>query len=97
MLAQGGVRLIRATARSTGLQIGKEFDWDIKGFPVLAWKWRPQIFPHGADEREPGQATTACWASTRSFPTARWPVKTVKYVWSGTGAGERDGRARAAG
>ena len=83
VLEQGGVRFIRATARSTGLQIGKEFDWDIKTFPVLAWKWRPQLFPHGADERESGKNDSALGVYA-VFPHSPVAVKTVKYVWSGT-------------
>jgi hypothetical protein len=83
VLEQGGVRFIRATARSTGLQIGQEFDWDLETFPVLAWKWRPQLLPHGADEREPGKNDSVLGVYA-VFPHGPVAVKTVKYVWSGT-------------
>jgi hypothetical protein len=82
VLEQGGVRFIRATARSTGLQIGREFDWNLEAFPVLAWKWRPQLFPHGADERESGRNDSPLGVYA-VFPHSRVSVKTVKYVWSG--------------
>jgi Protein of unknown function (DUF3047) len=83
VLEQGGLRFIRATARSTGLQIGREFDWDLKAFPALAWKWRPQLFPHGADERESGKNDSALGVYA-VFPQGPASVKTVKYVWSAT-------------
>jgi hypothetical protein len=83
VLEQGGVRFIRATARSTGIQIGKEFDWDLKALPVLSWKWRPQLFPHGADERESSRNDSALGVYA-VFPHSAVAVKTVKYVWSAT-------------
>jgi hypothetical protein len=81
VLEQGGVRFIRGTARSTGLQIGKEFGWDLEAFPLLAWKWRPQLVPHGADEREPGRNDSALGVYA-VFPHGPVSVKAVKYVWS---------------
>jgi hypothetical protein len=83
VLEQGGVRFIRATARSTGLQVGKEFDWDLEAFPALAWKWRPQLFPHGADERDSARNDSVLGVYA-VFPHSPVAVKTVKYVWSAT-------------
>ncbi len=83
VLEEGGLRFIRATARGTGLQIGKEFAWDLARFPVLAWKWRPVRFPTGADEREGGKNDSALGVYA-VFPHSPVSVKTVKYVWSET-------------
>ena len=72
---------IRATAEGTGLQMGKEFEWNIASHPVLAWKWRPQVFPPGSDERRSATNDSALgvYAVFRHSPVS---VKTVKYVWS---------------
>jgi hypothetical protein len=81
VLEEGGIRFIRATAEGTGIQIGNEFDWDLKAYPVLAWKWRPLTFPRGADEREGGKNDSALGVYA-VFPHSPVSVKTVKYVWS---------------
>ena len=81
VLEEGGLRFIRATAEGTGIQIGKEFAWNLKASPVLAWKWRPQTFPRGADEREGGKNDSALGIYA-VFPHSPVSVKTVKYVWS---------------
>ena len=28
------------------------YEWDLTKYPVMAWSWRPRVFPQGADERE---------------------------------------------
>jgi Protein of unknown function (DUF3047) len=81
VLEEGGLRFIRATAEGTGIQIGKEFDWDLKASPVLAWKWRPRTFPRGADERESGKNDSALGVYA-VFPNSPVSVKAVKYIWS---------------
>jgi len=81
VLEEGGVRFVRATAEGTGLQMGKEFAWDLGAHPVLAWKWRPRILPSGADERESGRNDSALGVYV-VFPHSPVSVKTVKYVWS---------------
>jgi hypothetical protein len=81
VLEEGGIRFIRATAEGTGLQIGLEFEWDLATHPVLAWKWRPRLFPAGADERQPGRNDSVLGVYA-VFPHSPATVKTVKYVWS---------------
>jgi Protein of unknown function (DUF3047) len=81
VLEQGGARFIRATARGTGLQIGKEFDWDLEALSVLAWKWRPQIVPSGADERDSRRNDSVLGVYV-VFPHTPVSVKALKYVWS---------------
>jgi hypothetical protein len=82
VLEQGGIRFIRATAQGTGLQIGKEFDWDLEAHPVLAWKWRPQLLPPGADERD-SRRNDSVLGVYAVFPHSPVSVKALKYVWSG--------------
>lgn len=78
---EGGVRFVRATAEGAGLQMGKEFEWDLGTHPVLAWKWRPQVFPAGSDERESARNDSVLGVYA-VFPHSPFSVKTVKYVWS---------------
>ena len=72
---------VRATAEKIGLQMGKEFDWNLASYPVLAWKWRPQVFPQGSDERQSATNDSALGVYA-VFPHSLVSVKTVKYVWS---------------
>jgi len=76
----GGRRFLRADAKDLGIQAGKQFDWDLKDYPVLAWAWRPQEFPKGADERTSRNDSAA--AVYAVFPNNAWSVKSVKYIWS---------------
>ena len=79
---EGGRRFLRADAKDLGIQAGKQFDWDLKDYPVLTWSWRPQEFPSGADERTSrNDSAVAVYAV---FPNNAWSVKSVKYIWSET-------------
>ena len=77
---EGGRRFLRADAKDRGIQAGKKFDWNLKDYPVLAWAWRAQEFPKGADERT-GKNDSAA-AVYAVFPNNAWSVKSVKYIWS---------------
>jgi hypothetical protein len=81
VLEEGGVRFVRATANGTGIQMGKEFDWDLRTHPILSWKWRVRTSPAGADERDGGKNDSAAGVYA-VFPHSPMSVKTVKYVWS---------------
>lgn len=81
VLGEGGVRFVRATAEGTGLQMAKEFPWDLATHPVLAWRWRPQVFPAGSDERG-GARNDSVLGVYAVFPHSPMSVKAVKYVWS---------------
>jgi hypothetical protein len=77
---EGGKRFLRADARDSGIQAGKQFEWDLKAYPVLAWSWRVQEFPNGADERtKKNDSAVAVYAV---FPHTPVSVKSVKYIWS---------------
>jgi Protein of unknown function (DUF3047) len=81
VLEEGGLRFVRATAEGTGSQMGREFPWDLKTHPVLAWRWRPRAFPAGSDERESSRNDSALGVYA-VFPHSPMTVKTVKYLWS---------------
>jgi hypothetical protein len=81
VLAEGGLRFVRATAEGTGLQMGKELTWSLAAQPVLEWKWRPMTWPTGADERRSGRNDSALGVYA-VFPHTTFSVKAVKYVWS---------------
>ena len=48
---EDGKRFLHAYAKNLGIQAAKEYEWDLKAYPVLAWSWRPVEFPRGADEK----------------------------------------------
>jgi hypothetical protein len=81
VLEDGGLRFVRATAEGTGTQMGREFAWSLAAHPWLAWRWRPRVFPTGADEREGGRNDSALGVYA-VFPHSPMTVKTVKWVWS---------------
>ena len=77
---ENGRRFLHAVARDVGIQAAKEFTWDLTTHPVLAWSWRPQQFPEGADERSgKNDSVLAVYAV---FPYSRLAVKSLKYIWS---------------
>ena len=75
-----GKHFLRADASDVGIQIGKQFEWDLKEYPVLAWAWRPIEFPKGADERT--KKNDSALAVYAVFPHTRVSVKSLKYIWS---------------
>ena len=71
---------VRGTAEGTGSQMGREFPWDATKEPILSWRWRPQVFPASADERDPNRndSSLAVYAVFGTSPLTR----AVKYIWS---------------
>jgi len=78
---QDGARFLRALARGLGIQAARQYEWEPKVYPTLAWSWRPMEFPHGSDERQPKTNDSAV-AVYAVFPHTPWSVKTLKYIWS---------------
>jgi hypothetical protein len=76
----GGRRFLKADAKDRGVQAGKPLEWNLAEYPVLAWSWRPQEFPKGADERA-GKNDSAL-AVYAVFPHSSVSVKSLKYIWS---------------
>lgn len=79
---EGGLRFLRAVAKAQGIQAGKQIEWTLEAYPVLAWSWRPLEFPEGADERK-SAANDSVLSVYALFPTGRFSTpKSVKYIWS---------------
>src|SRR5437764_6471466 len=49
---ESGLRFLRATAKGLGVQVAKEYEWDLGAYPMLVWSWRLLEFPKGGDARE---------------------------------------------
>jgi Protein of unknown function (DUF3047) len=81
VLAEGGVRFVRATAEGTGSQMGREFPWDATREPILTWRWRPRLFPPGSDERDANRNDSPL-AVYAVFGSTSVTTRAVKYVWS---------------
>ena len=72
-----GVRFLRATSEGHGLGADRVGGWDLERYPILAWSWRPRVFPSGADEREgPNDSALGVYVGFS------WRSGSLKYVWS---------------
>jgi len=76
-----GLRFLRALAKGLGIQAAKQYEWDPKAYPMLAWSWRPIEFPAGSDERQ-SKTNDSAVSVYAVFPHTLWSVKTIKYIWS---------------
>jgi len=77
----GGKRFLHAHAKNLGIQAAKEYEWDLKAYPVLAWSWRPVEFPRGADEKDGKNDSALAVYMLVPYSRIRGP-KAVKYIWS---------------
>ena len=79
---EAGLRFLRGASSGLGIQAGREYEWDLTKYPVLAWSWRPRLFPQGADERDSSKNDSAL-AVYMTVPYSRISgPKAVKYIWS---------------
>jgi Protein of unknown function (DUF3047) len=80
VVSEGDLLFVRGTAEGTGSQIGREFPWDATKEPILSWRWRPRVFPTGADERDSKRydSPLAVYAVFGTSPM----TQAVKYIWS---------------
>lgn len=76
-----GLRFLHAIAKGLGIQAAKQYEWDPKAYPVLAWSWRPVEFPAGSDERQ-SKTNDSAVSVYAVFPHTSWSVKSLKYIWS---------------
>jgi hypothetical protein len=76
-----GLRFLQAVSRGLGIQAGKQYEWDPKAYPMLAWSWRPLVFPRGSDERQ-SKTNDSAVSVYAVFPHTPWSVKALKYIWS---------------
>ena len=79
---ESGRRFLRAVSRGLGVQLAKQFEWDLGTYPVLAWSWRPVEFPRGGDERasKTNDSALAVYMLVQHSRVAG--PRAVKYVWS---------------
>ena len=79
---ENGRRHLHAAARGLGIQAALEHEWDLAAYPILAWSWRPRVFPAGADERSSATNDSALAVYMLvPYSRIRGP-KAVKYIWS---------------
>jgi hypothetical protein len=76
-----GRRFLRAQSDGLGIQAARAASWDLEQYPVLAWAWRPQAFPPGADERSGANDSALAVYMLVEHSKIRGP-KAVKYIWS---------------
>jgi hypothetical protein len=79
--AMDGLRFLHAIAKGLGIQAAKQYEWDPKAYPMLAWSWRPVEFPAGSDERQ-SKTNDSAVSVYAVFPHTSWSVKSLKYIWS---------------
>lgn len=78
---EGGKKFLRAASKGHGIQAAVNHEWDLNRYPVLRWSWRPQEFPHGANEKDGDNDSVLAVYMAVPYSRIRGP-KTVKYVWS---------------
>jgi hypothetical protein len=77
-----GQRFLHADARGISVPIGYEKTWNLKAFPILRWRWRPLVFPEGADERKKSGNDNVL---SVYVVCGGWPIpRSIKYTWSDT-------------
>ena len=81
VVAEDARHFLRATAKGTAAHAALEREWDLAEYPVLAWRWRPRVFPEGSDERN-GRTNDSALGVYVGFPRAAMAVRSLKYVWS---------------
>jgi Protein of unknown function (DUF3047) len=78
---EDGKRFLHAHAKNLGIQAAREYEWDLKAYPVLAWSWRLVEFPRGADEKDGKNDSALAVYMLVPYSRIRGP-KAVKYIWS---------------
>ena len=75
------LRFLHALAKGLGIQAAKQYEWDPKTYPILAWSWRPVEFPARSDERQ-SKTNDSAVSVYAVFPHSPVSVKSLKYIWS---------------
>lgn len=76
---EGENYFLQARAKGNGSIIAKEMNYDLKQFPVIAWRWRAHKLPHGGDERHKKSGDSAAGIYI-IFPSAFKP-EALKNRW----------------
>ena len=79
---EGDNKFLRAYAVNQDVQIGLEYDFEPKEYPVLRWRWRATRLPVGANERN--KKTNDSGAAVYVVFDSRIIPRAIKYVWSTT-------------
>jgi hypothetical protein len=77
---EGDNYFLQARAKGNGSIIAKEMNYDLKKFPVLAWRWRAHKLPRGGDERHKKSGDSAAGIYI-IFPGALKP-EALKNRWA---------------
>ena len=75
-----GNRFLHAYANNQDVQIGMEYAFEPKDYPILRWRWRATKLPSGANERAKRTNDSAA-AVYVIFGSGILP-RAIKYVWS---------------
>ncbi len=75
-----GNRFLHAYANNQDVQIGMEYAFEPKDYPILRWRWRATKLPSGANERAKRTNDSAA-AVYVIFDSGILP-RAIKYVWS---------------
>jgi Protein of unknown function (DUF3047) len=78
---EGGRRFLRGHAKGHGIQAAKQFEWDLRAYPILTWSWRPRELPRGADEQHGKNDSALAVYMLVDYSRVRGP-RAVKYIWS---------------
>ena len=78
---EGGLRFLHAHSQDQGIQAARQQVWDLNRYPVLAWSWRPVVYPKGADEKDGKNDSALAVYFLVEYSSIRGP-KAVKYIWS---------------
>ena len=79
---ENGRRHLHAAARGLGIQAALEHEWDLDAYPILAWSWRPRLFPAGETAEFGDQRQRARGVHARALLAHPGFEKAVKYIWS---------------
>ena len=75
-----GNRFLHAYANNQDVQIGMEYAFEPRDYPILRWRWRATKLPSGANERAKRTNDSAA-AVYVIFDNGILP-RAIKYVWS---------------
>ena len=80
VVKEGECSYLKADADNSDVLVAKEFEYNVKVYPFLRWRWQAVELPAGADERkkETGDSGAAVYVV---FP-GRFRPENIKYVWS---------------
>ena len=79
IVKEGDNYFLKARAKKGGAIIAKEFNYNLKEFPVLSWRWRALMLPKGGDERYKSSGDSAAGIYI-IFPSLIKPEK-LKNSW----------------